>query len=288
VKEQWPSILRGFTSIDEGQVHYREAGNTKIGQPPLVMFHASPGSAKSLEPLIQILAMNRRVIALDTLGNGDSCAPWGDEPDLAYFARAHVRALTALGIDRFDVWGSHTGANIACEIAIQNSTSVRGLIIDGIGLYAQDEQEDLLRHYLPTVQLDQNGTQFHQLWAFVRDAYLFWPWYKKDSEHRRPAGLPSATDLHNKAVEVFKAANTFQKSYRAALSYQKAQKLPLIQVPTLVTCSKSDMLFAYFQQVCNLIPSAESNITAGTSSVQALLETTEIFERFLEKLPPES
>ena len=48
------------------------------------------------------------------------------------------------------------------------------------------------------------------------------------------------------------------------------------------------MLFAYFKQVCDLIPSAESSITAGTVSVQALLETTEIFERFLEKLPPKS
>lgn len=286
MKDHRTSILRGFTSIDEGQVHYRQAGNKKIGQPPLVMFHASPGSAKMLEPLIQILATNRQVIALDTLGNGDSCAPWGDQPDMAYFANAHVRALKTLGIHRFDVWGSHTGANIACEIAIQNAASVRGLIIDGMGLYAQDEQEDLLRNYLPILQMDQNGTQFHQLWTFVRDAYLFWPWYKKDAEHRRPAGLPTAADLHIKAVEVFKAANTFQQSYRAALSYPKAQKLPLIQVATLVTCSKTDMLFAYFKQVCDLMPSAESSITAGTASLQALQETAEIFEQFLEKLPP--
>ena len=41
------SIRRGFADIDEGQVHYRTAGN---GDPPLVMFHMSPTSSQHLDP----------------------------------------------------------------------------------------------------------------------------------------------------------------------------------------------------------------------------------------------
>lgn len=278
-------IVRGFAQIEEGQVHYRQAGQGAAGVPPLVMFHASPGSSKALEPLMQVLAIGRRVIALDTLGNGDSCAPDQADPDLAYFAQAHVRALRAMGIERFDAWGAHTGANIACEIAIENRACVRSVIIDGIGLYSQEEQAELLQHYLPHVHIDQQGSQFHLLWNFVRDAYLFWPWYKKDSDHRRVTGLPNAANLHDKAVEVFKAARTFHLSYRAALAYPKEQRLPLLQVPTLLTCARSDMLHVYFEKVCALVQPTQATSTAGLESPQALQDTVAVFEDFLKRLP---
>lgn len=277
-------IVRGFVTIEEGQVHYRQAGETQAGQLPLLMFHASPGSAKSLEPLMQVLARNRRVIALDTLGNGDSCAPRQDNPDLAYFAQAHLRAITAMGIAQFDAWGAHTGANIACELAIENSDRVRSLIIDGIGLYSPQEQAELLMHYLPSVHIDQQGSQFHLLWNFVRDAYLFWPWYQKDSQHRRAIGLPNASELHDKAVEVFKAARTFHLSYKAALSYPKEQRLPLIKVPTLLTCSRHDMLHVYFQKLADLVNPTRAESTAGLGTPDALQETAAVFERFLDDL----
>ena len=284
MKQTAVKIVRGFVSIDEGQVHYRQAGTSQPGQVPLVMFHASPGSAKSLEPLIQVLAQGRQIIALDTLGNGDSCAPVQDAPDLAYFAQAHLRAITAMGIAQFDAWGAHTGANIACELAIENSDRVRSLIVDGIGLYSPQEQAELLQHYLPLVHIDQQGSQFPLLWNFVRAAYLFWPWYQKDSQHRRAIGLPQAGELHDKAVEVFKAARTFHLSYKAALSYPKEQRLPLIKVPTLLTCSRHDMLHVYFEKVAALVKPTRVQSTAGLATPEALQETAALFERFLNDL----
>lgn len=278
-------VTRGFTTIEEGQVHFRQAGQARPGQLPLVMFHASPGSSRTLVPLMQVMAAHRQVIALDTLGNGDSCAPVSEAPDLSYFAQAHLRALTALGIERFDAWGAHTGANIACELGIEHPERVRSVIIDGIGLYSESEQADLLAHYLPQVQIDQQGSQFHLLWNFVRDAFLFWPWYRKDSAHRRPTGLPSADDLHDKAVEVFKAARTFHLSYRAALSYPKATRLPLLKVPTLLTCAQSDMLHAYLQEVRALVQPTQTVTTAGMADANALQETAAVYERFLDSVP---
>ena len=281
-----PRILRGFVDIEEGQVHYRQAGQARPGQLPLVMFHASPGSSRTLEPLMQTLAAGRRVIALDTLGNGDSCAPIREKPDVAYFAQAHLRALSAMGIDRFDAWGAHTGANIACELGIEYPHRVRSVIVDGIGLYGAEEQADLLAHYLPPVRIDTQGSQFQQLWNFVRDAYLFWPWYRQDSAHRRPTGLPSADDLHDKAVEVFKAARTFHLSYRAALAYPKETRLPLLKVPTLLTCARNDMLQVYFERVQALVPHARAVLTAGWGHAASLKDTAAVYERYLEELPP--
>lgn len=276
-------IRRGFVEIAEGQVHYREAGREAGGGTPLVMLHPSPGSAKMLEPLITLLGRRRHVLAPDTLGNGDSAAPAGEAPPIAYFADAHLRALDALGVERFDLYGSHTGANIACEIAIAHPDRVRRLILDGISLYTAEERADMLAHYAPGVTLDQNGTQLHWIWHFVRDVYLFWPWYRRDAAHRRPLGLPDADELHDKVVEVLKAARTYHIPYRAAIAYDKEPRLPLIRVPTLLACARTDMFLEYFDRVRALMPAAESVVTEGTGTAEARSATVARFEAFLDR-----
>lgn len=272
-------IRRGFVDVDEGQIHYREAGKPVPGQPTLVLIHASPGSALTLEPLLRTFGRTRHVIATDTLGNGDSSAPAGESVTVAQLADAHRRALDALGIERFDLYGTHTGASIASEIAIAQPQRVRALVLDGVGLYGEEEQADLLANYVPQVQIDQNGSQLHLLWAFVRDAHLFWPWYRKDAAHRRPTGLPGADALHDKYVEVLKAARSFHLSYRAALGHDKRARLPLVAVPTLVTCAAEDMLHQYLGALGALMPGAQCVTHRGTASPETLAETAALFER---------
>lgn len=272
-------IRRGFVDIAEGQIHYREAGQRLPGRPSLVLIHASPGSALTLAPLLRAFGAYRHVIAPDTLGNGDSSAPGGCAVRVADLADAHLRALDALGIERFDLYGTHTGASIASEIAIAQPQRVRALVLDGIGLYGAQEQAELLEHYVPQVQIDQNGSQLHLLWAFVRDAHLFWPWYRKDAAHRRPTGLPDADALHDKFVEVLKAARSFHLPYRAALGHDKRARLPLLAVPTLLTCAADDMLHQYLDALCELLPAAQCITHTGSASAAALAQTVALFER---------
>jgi pimeloyl-ACP methyl ester carboxylesterase len=275
-------IRRGFADIAEGQVHYRHAG-AQHGGVPLVMLHASPGSAKLLEPMIAAFGQHRRVVATDTLGNGDSSPPQGDAPDIAYFADAHLAALDHLGVQRFDLYGAHTGANIACEMAIAQPYRVRRLILDGVSLYSAAERTDMLANYAPGVVIDQNGSQLTYIWHFVRDAFLYWPWYRRDAANRRAIGLPSADDLHDKVVEVLKAARSYHISYNAAIGYDKAPRLPLVQVPTLLACARTDMLVQYFDQVQALMPNAEPLLTPGSGSPAALAETVALFAAFLDR-----
>lgn len=263
------AIRRAFIDTADGQVHYREAG---AGGTPLVMLHPSPGSAKMLEPLIAALSAKRRVLGLDTLGNGDSSPPRDANPDVACFVRGHLRAIDALGLDRFDLYGSHTGANLACEIAIAHPGRVRRLILDGVSLYAPEVRAEMLERYARPVTIDHFGSQIHFLWNFVREAYLFWPWYRPDAAHARKVGLPNADDLHDKAIEVLKAARTYHLSYRAAIAYDKEARLPQVRVPTLLTCTRSDMLIEYFERVRALMPSAESAIIEDAEERVALFD----------------
>ena len=275
-------VRRGFVEVPEGQVHYRHAGTRTQAKPPLVMLHASPGSAKLLEPLIRAFGAARYVVATDTLGNGDSSPPRIEAPALAYFVEGHVSALDALGIEQFDLYGTHTGANIACEIAIAHPRRVRRLILDGVSLYSAEERADMLANYAPAVAIDRTGSQFNRIWHFVRDVYLFWPWYKPDGAHARRIGLPGADELHDKVVEVLKATRTYHLSYRAAIAYDKEPRLPLIKTPTLLACSGSDMFMEYFERVKALMPSATPIVTQGTGSEAALRGTVRQFEKFLD------
>ena len=165
-------VRRGFADIDEGQVHYHEAG---AGGRPFVMIHGSPISSRTVLPFITRLAPSRRVIAPDTLGNGHSSPPAPEKPDIAYLADAHLRALDALGVRQFDLYGHHTGAKLAVEIAITHPDRVGKLIMDGSSVRAPDDREMLLSGIKP-IEIDDDGTHLLRAWHMVRDAYLFFPW----------------------------------------------------------------------------------------------------------------
>jgi pimeloyl-ACP methyl ester carboxylesterase len=274
-------VRRGFVEIAEGQVHYRECGSDG-DRPTLVMLHASPGSAKMLEPLARGLAGRRRVIAVDTLGNGDSVAPAIESPPVEYFADAHSRALKALGVEHFDLYGTHTGASIAVELTLNSPGRVGRLILDGMSLYSDEQRAEMLQRYAPPVQLDLSGSQLNYIWHFVRDAFLFWPWYRRDAEHLRNLGLPAAETLHEKVVEVLKAATTFHLPYNAAIAYDKRKRLPLVQVPTLLTCSRDDMLMEYFAELRGLLPTAEWLVNDDAGKDGALSARAEAFLSFLD------
>ena len=273
-------VRRRFVDIDAGQVHLRVAGAPR--SIPLVMFHASPGSSKMLEALILRFAESREVIAPDTLGNGDSSPPAAAAPDLDHFVDAHIAALDALGLERVDLYGSHTGANIACEIAIRQPGRVRRMILDGVSLYAEGERDEMLRCYAPPVILSDNASHLLWMWNFVRDAFLFWPWYKRDAPHARAVGLPGPDALHDKFVEVAKAARTYHLSYRAAIAYRKEERLPLVTVPTLLSCATTDMLLAYLDRVAALMPRATKATTPGFGDEAAARETLQLMLHFLD------
>ncbi|HSN73202.1 MAG TPA: hypothetical protein VLT59_16930, partial [Steroidobacteraceae bacterium] len=92
-------IERGFLRLREGQMHYRTTGSVGgVHGSVLWMIHASPSSSVQLVPLMEALGAGRRVIAPDTLGNGDSARPDRADPDAAYYADATLRAMDAFAL----------------------------------------------------------------------------------------------------------------------------------------------------------------------------------------------
>lgn len=240
-------IDRDFVRIDEGQVHYRAVGDVTSGARPLVLIHASPASAYNLQPLMGKLGQLRDqpLYAPDTLGNGDSCPAQMDVPDIAYYAGAVGRQLDALGVPEVDVYGTHTGGSIAMELAIQQPERVKRVIIDGVGLYSEEEKADMLANYTPEIMPDHEGTQFNWAWHFVRDQNFFFPWYRRDAEHQRKGAVDNPNALNDVVVEVLKSITTYHHAYRAAFRYPKKDRLALIAQPVLMIYETTDPLYKY-------------------------------------------
>ena len=153
----------------------------RAGKGPLVyLCHGSPGSAKALDPLIMRLADHAEVIAPDTPGNGDSGPLDEPAPDIA----ALLACVTALGVTPALLFGTHTGAAIALELAAMLPATRRcALVLDGLGIFDAATREDLLRHYAFSFEADLEGAWLARLFQFCRDQHVFFPWYARDVAH---------------------------------------------------------------------------------------------------------
>lgn len=282
-------IVRGFASIVEGQVHFRAAIPEEPKAPPLLMFHASPQSSQMLAKLASIIGQSRVVIALDTLGQGDSCPPRSGDVDMGYVADAMYRAYQASGLAeaRFDLFGTHTGARIALEIALAHPESSRRLILDGMGLGGSFYDE-----YAHTIDLsahiDQDGTQFVKAWQKLRDGHIFWPPYQRDAEHLRQRGLPSAEAMHQEALQVFKSISAGHLCYQAALKYPALDRLQQLTLPTLLTCARDDSPYRFQAEVSGHVSNGTrmdhpSDNPIGDASQHELVQLGKMFTRWIDQ-----
>jgi pimeloyl-ACP methyl ester carboxylesterase len=230
-------LERAFVSLAEGQLHLRRSLGSEPDPRPLLLFHASPSSSTSLQGLMHALraaGLRQTLVAPDTLGNGDSVAPSPEKPDIAYFADSMRRLADALGFERVDVYGAHTGARIACEFAAAFPTRVGRVILDGIIEYDDDVRRRVVENYAPHVPPDVYGR--HLIWAFnfVRDQSHYFPYFERDVAHRLANAVPDAATLHRATLDVLKALDTYSKPYIAAFEYRAYGRLPLIDAPVLL------------------------------------------------------
>jgi pimeloyl-ACP methyl ester carboxylesterase len=225
-------IDRGFVRLDEGLVHYRErAAGAAETLPPLLLLHASPNSGLTMEPIMAAYASGRRLIAPDTLGNGDSVRPAPEQPELEDYADALDRFCEALGLGEVDIYGSHTGAHIGVELAVRKPERVRRLVVDGLLVLDGAERQDFLANYAPLQQPDEAGTQFHWAWQYIRDQMIFFPHFKKDLAHLRAGGIFDPMFLHKMAMGILGSLDTYHLAYEAVFRHDIGQRLAQISCP---------------------------------------------------------
>ena len=279
-----------YVETDAGQLHVR--GTPQGEGRPLVLFHASPTSARALQSLTAKLSATRPVIAFDTLGNGESDKPRGyarpiswdprgpraphnavapespwDHPQIGDYAAVAAEALDVLGVGEVDLYGSHTGGLIGMEAAIAlGPERARNLVIDGLALFSDEERDDMLEYYLPPLEPRWDGSHLIWAWNFGRAQTEFWPWYNQTREGIRWVDALPAHALHTWVVEVLKSGHTYQLAYRAAFEYPARERLPEVKTRTLIAAEAADMLAPCSAEGAALAPNAVAGEFPDTSA----------------------
>lgn len=123
----WHAIVAG-----QG-LHWLEWGDRDAAAVPLLLLHDSCSSARQFEDVAPALAADRRVIAPDLRGHGESA--W--HPEASYAVRDFARDLGGLidhlELQRVALLGHALGGTIAIHFAAEHPDRVRRLILEDAG-----------------------------------------------------------------------------------------------------------------------------------------------------------
>jgi hypothetical protein len=102
-------------------------------------------------------------------------------------------------------------------------------------------RDEYLANYTPTIELEEFGGHWIEVWNMVRDQELFSPWYKRKKDHIIRYGEPNiAPDvLHRRTVDLFKCLDIYQGAYAAHFRYPVLSKLPQVSCPVLLNSPDS-------------------------------------------------
>lgn len=277
------AVWHDYVDTPGGRVHLRRAGRGR----PLLAFQSAPGSSAPLLPLLHGLAGEQReVIAPDYLGNGESDKPERDV-DIGVLADDALAVADALGLESFDLWGTHTGALVALELTVRHPGRVGRVVLEAPVLIPPDFSADILDHYFPALRPDRWGLHLMQAWNMRRDMFLFWPWYRQQREAVRTLGVPEAAVLHAWTLGLLSSGAHYDRSYRAAFRYDTRARLPLLTRPALICAGPADMLVEGLAEARHLAP-AGTQVTGTPATVwypaqgeDAVRRTLDLYDAFL-------
>ncbi|MBP2227742.1 pimeloyl-ACP methyl ester carboxylesterase [Azospirillum agricola] len=281
------AVWHDHADTPKGRVHLRRAGpGDASGGTPLLAFQSAPGSSAPLLPLIRGLAGGREVIAPDYLGNGDSDKP-ERTVDIETLAEDALAVADALGLARFDLWGTHTGALVALELTVRHPERVGRVVLEAPVLIPPGFNADILDNYFPPLRPDRWGLHLLQAWNMRRDMFLFWPWYRQERAAGRALGVPTPEVLHDWVVGLLKSGAHYDRSYRAAFRYDTRAALPRLTRPTLICAGPTDMLVEGLAEARELAPAG--TVVTGTPATvwypdqedTAMAETLGAYDAFL-------
>ena len=260
------AIRRGYVDTSVGEIHYREAGQGE----PLLLLHQSATCSVVYEPIMQYLAPSYQTIAMDTPGFGMSDYPQ-DKFTVAQYAGIVIEFLDALEISTVSLFGHHTGASIACEVAASAPTRVSSLILNGPPCVSLKEGQQRLRNVTPLV-LTEDGSYVQALWNYL-------------IRETPPDNRLDPENMHSELVWRLKAGPRYIETYAAVFTYDMASRLPLIQAPTLVMAAEADTLAEYVEKTANLIKRSRQLIVPEATNFMMLQEPerlARIIQNFLD------
>ena len=218
------SAHKAYVSTAAGQLHYRVAGTRRPSSRPLVLLHQTASSSAMFEPLMARLADRRWLFAPDMPGFGGSDA-LPEPASIARFAAVFVEAMDRLEIARCDLFGHHSGASVAVQIAHDHPERVARLALSGPPYLSRAQLERLIPAVTPLVP-DEAGAHLASVWRRIR---------AKDPT--APLELAARETLLT-----LTAGARYAETYHAVFTHDFAGQLARLEQPTLVMAGPDDTI----------------------------------------------
>ncbi|GMG86308.1 alpha/beta fold hydrolase [Biformimicrobium ophioploci] len=261
-------IRRGYLDADCGQLHYRICG--EVSAPLLLLLHQTPSASEMYEPIMARLAKNFLVVALDTPGFGSSDALVG-EFSIAAVARTIQAAVAREFGGPVLVFGHHTGAAIAVQLAFDYPQFVRAIALCGPTLLSEQQRKQLPATASP-IALCESGVHWQEMWLRLRN---------KDFD------APLSLSMRETLL-AFKCGSAYQDSYCAVVEQDTAAQMRAIECPVLLFAGDRDPLLASVAQSAQLLRNshvATIPASAGTYICETQADTVaELLNSYFQKI----
>lgn len=164
--ETEPLITKHYAAVSGGQIHYVTAGEGDV----VLLLHQAPLSHAEFLETIPLLASHFKVVAWDAPGHGNSYIP-DHEYDFLEYLKALEEFVDALGIERLDIVGNHSGASFTREYAARHPDRVGKIVMSGSAMTPPEPKtrldqadEFLSQPYSRELALDSNGDFLPPTW----------------------------------------------------------------------------------------------------------------------------
>ena len=129
----------GYAEINGLRMYYEIHGEGR----PLMLLHGAYMSIESMKPVLDRLAEDRQVIALESQGHGRTA---DIERPITYEQMADdvAAAMEDLGFQQADVFGYSMGGGIALQLAIRHPARVRRMVVVSAGYETEGMYPELI------------------------------------------------------------------------------------------------------------------------------------------------
>lgn len=240
------SVRRGYTATSFGQVHYRYAGT--VGKPVIVLLHQTPSTGAMYEDLMLALAGDYRLFAPDTPGMGMS-DPVDGEMTIGALADGIAEFLDEVGIDHCYVFGHHTGAAIAAELAARHTNRFDAVALCGPTLL-NEELKARLPDAAKVIPVCEDGSHLVGMWQRIRgkDANLSLPIAQRET-------LSGVT-----------LGDLYPAAYDAVIEHDIENALRKVSIPVLVFAGTGDVLYQQLDAALALLSDGRKLEIEGAKS----------------------
>ncbi len=231
-------VRRGYATVSFGQVHYRFGGTP--GKPIVVLLHQTPSTSEMYEDLMQALLSDYRLFAPDTPGMGlsDSVA---DQSSIAALANGIAEFLDEVGIDRCSLFGHHTGAAIAVELAAKQPQRFDTLALSGPTLL-DDELRDRLPALASQIPASDDGAHLLKMWQRIS---------------AKDVSAPPAI-IERETLSAVRLGPRYAAAYDAVMKQDLAAALARLACPVLVFAGTRDPLYGQLDEAVRLLKDGRS------------------------------